>query len=118
MKKINLPEYPLEKDMWDMLKEEKRPIVIYGMGNGADKLISRFQLLGIKYADIFASDGFVRGHSFHGTRVKSFTEITETYKDFVIALSFASRQPDVLDMLKKMDDMEKIVQEFCINFDK
>lgn len=104
MKKIELPPYPVQRDMWDRLSEERRPIVIYGMGNGADKLIARFEKYGIKYADIFASDGFVRGHSFHGMRVKSFTEIRESYPEFVIALSFASNRTEVLSMLKDIDE--------------
>ncbi len=99
-----LPEYPARDDMWKKLSRESRPIVIYGMGNGADKLIKRLDSLGIKYADIFASDGFVRGHSFHGVRVKSFSEIKELYSDFVIALSFATRLDDVIEMLLSMNE--------------
>lgn len=98
-----LPEYPCQKDVWDILKESKAPIVIYGMGNGADKLISRFDMLGIKYSDIFASDGFVRGHSFHGIRVKSFSEIKERYEKFIIVLSFASNRKEVVEMLSEID---------------
>ena len=56
--KYSLPEYPLDIDMWDILRGENRPIVVYGMGNGADKLIRRFDSLGIEIADFFASDGF------------------------------------------------------------
>ena len=99
----DLPEYPVKCDMWEELKKEKRPIVIYGMGNGADKLIARFSELNIQFADIFASDGFVRGHSFHGIRVKSFTEIRELYPDFVIVLSFASNREEVLSLLTEID---------------
>jgi FkbM family methyltransferase len=101
--KYNLPQYPCEKDVWDILAEEKRPIVVYGMGNGADKLIRRFEKYGIVISDIFASDGFVRGHSFHGLRVKSFSEIKDEYKDFVIVLSFASNKRDVIEIFRKMD---------------
>ncbi|MBR2465542.1 MAG: FkbM family methyltransferase [Clostridia bacterium] len=100
----NLPSPESVSDMWESLKRERRPIVIYGMGNGADKLIARFDSLGIKYADIFASDGFVRGHSFHGVRVKSFSEIKELYPDFVIVLSFATRLPDLIDTLLGIDE--------------
>ena len=39
-KNFGLPEYPLGSDMWEELKNEKRPIMVYGMGNGADKIIS------------------------------------------------------------------------------
>ena len=103
MKKYILPEYPCRQDMWDILAEEKRPIVVYGMGNGADKLFSRFEKYGIMVADVFASDGFVRGHSFRGYRVKSFSEIKEAYSDFVIVLSFASARTEVIEMLCDMD---------------
>ena len=98
-----LPEYPFMRDVWDILAAESRPIVVYGMGNGAEKLIRRFDRYGIKISDFFASDGFVRGHSFAGFRVKSFSEIKETYSDFVIVLSFASNRPEVIEMLSEID---------------
>ncbi len=119
-----LPKYPAVTDMWCELKNETRPIVIYGMGNGADKLIKRFESLGIDYADIFASDGFVRGHSFHGVRVKSFSEIKEIYKDFVIVLSFATRLSEVIEMLTQMSENYELyipdmpVSEEEVYFDK
>ena len=98
-----LPAPPVTSDMWEELKKESRPIVIYGMGNGADKLFDRLAVYGINVSDIFASDGFVRGHSFRGYRVKSFSEIKATYNDFVILLSFASNREDVIDMLAEID---------------
>lgn len=101
--KCSLPAYPVASDMWDALANETRPIVVYGMGNGADKLIERFKKYGITISDFFASDGFVRGHSFHGMRVKSFSEIKDTYSDFVIVLSFASNRAEVIDILSKID---------------
>ena len=100
---FDLPEYPYKRDIWDNLKDEKRPIVVYGMGNGADKLISRLDSFGIEVADFFASDGFVRGHSFHAKRVKSFEEIRQDYEDFVILLSFATAREEVLFLLREMD---------------
>ena len=101
--KVMLPAYPQKEDMWDRLAKEERPVVVYGMGNGADKLIERFDKYGIKISDFFASDGFVRGHSFHGYRVMSFSEIREKYEDFVIVLSFASNRAEVLGMLEDID---------------
>ncbi len=101
--KYCLPEYPFLEDMWDRLSRESRPIVVYGMGNGADKLIERFKKYNIEISDFFASDGFVRGHTFHGMRVKSFSEIKETYPEFVIVLSFASNRAEVIEMLDKID---------------
>ena len=108
-KKYSLPEYPIKFDMWDELQREHRPIVVYGMGNGADKLLCRFEKYGIRVSDFFASDGFVRGHSFHGMRVKSFSEIKEEYSDFVIVLSFASNREEVLKMI--INGMERCRQK-------
>ena len=102
-KNFGLPEYPLGSDMWEELKNEKRPIMVYGMGNGADKLFERFELYGIKVSEVFASDGFVRGHSYRGYKVKSFSEIKESYPEFVIVLSFASNRQEVIDMLAEID---------------
>lgn len=101
--KCELPSYPVSVDMWDTLACETRPIVVYGMGNGADKLIERLDKYNVKISDFFASDGFVRGHTFHGMRVKSFSEIKETYDEFVILLSFASNRSEVLDMLEDIN---------------
>lgn len=98
-----LPKYPCEADVWDILGRDPRPIVVYGMGNGADKLLSRFEAYGITVADFFASDGFVRGHSFHGKRVKSFSEIKAEYSDFVIVLSFASGRAEMLSLFRALD---------------
>ena len=102
-KNFGLPEYPLGSDMWEELKNEKRPIMVYGMGNGADKLFERFELYGIKVSEVFASDGFVRGHSYRGYKVKSFSEIKESYPEFVIVLSFASNRKEVIDMMSEID---------------
>ena len=99
-----LPAYPCTEDLWDKLSAEKRPIVVFGMGNGADKLIKRFEKYGIEISDFFASDGFVRGHFFHGKRVKSFSEIKSEYHDFLVVLSFASNRDEVISLFQDIDN--------------
>ncbi|MBQ9922118.1 MAG: FkbM family methyltransferase [Clostridia bacterium] len=90
--------------LWEYLKETSKPIMIYGMGDGAEKIITVLEKKGIEYKDIFASDGFVRGHSFRGKRVKSFSEIKEQYENFIILLSFASKQPETVQMLHDLSE--------------
>ncbi len=102
-KKCELPTYPISFDMWDRIAEDERPKVIYGMGNGADKLFERLEKYNVKPAEVFASDGFVRGHCFKGYKVKSFSEIKSDYKDFLILLSFASNRSEVIEMISKID---------------
>ena len=91
-----------EKNIWDTLSETDLPIVLYGMGDGADMVISALEERNIKFADIFASDAFVRGQSFHGKRVKTYKETEETYEDFFIVMCFAVRDDKTIELVKKM----------------
>ncbi len=90
-------------DVWHTLKTTDKPIVFYGMGNGADKILSVMEKLGCEAADFFASDGFVRGHTFHGKRVLSYSEAREKYPDMLVVISFASSLPDVLARFDGID---------------
>lgn len=92
-----------ETDVWNYLAESKKPIVIYGMGNGAEKIISILKEYGAEIDDIFASDEFVRGHSFLGHKVLKYSEICEKYNDFNIVLAFATHLPDMLWKIEKIN---------------
>jgi len=89
---------PFSKDLWQHLQEETRDILLYGMGNGADKLLAVCEKKGIRISGIFASDGFVRGHSFHGMRVMAYSEVQSLYppQGCVILLAFGSSRPEVM----------------------
>lgn len=94
-------------DLWQYLKtasDNGRPILLYGMGNGADKIITVCDAYGIPVSDVFASDGFVRGHSFHGKVVLSFTRACEKYggANMIVLLSFASSRPEVLETIERV----------------
>ncbi len=102
MRSYSMPAYPATQDVWDLLRREVRPLIVYGMGNGADKLLAECAARGIEIADFMASDGFVRGQHFHEKRVLSLAEVKEKYKDFVLVLAFASSRPEVLEMLFEM----------------
>lgn len=97
----NCENYP---DLWEYLKASDKKIVLYGMGNGADKILSVAERYGIKISDFFASDGFVRGHEFHGKRVLSYSETKEKYgaENIIVLLSFASSLPDVLQNIYRI----------------
>lgn len=96
----------IKQDLWQYLAQVKRPIVMYGMGNGADKILAVCERYGIEISDFFASDGFVRGHSFHGKVVISYSAMKEKYagQDPIVLLSFASSLPDVLSLFKRVDE--------------
>lgn len=95
-----VPEgYDPAVDVWTALSETKKPIIMYGMGDGAEKILAVMERYGIRPTDFMASDEFVRGHSFKGFRVKKLSEIEELYGDFVVVICFGTALPDVLERI-------------------
>ena len=95
----------IKNDLWHYLSSTDKKIVMYGMGNGADKILAICDKYGIGIADFFASDGFVRGHSFHGKTVLSYSAVKEKYgaDNIIVLISFASSLPNVLALFDKVD---------------
>lgn len=77
-------------DCWNFLKNSSLPIFIYGMGDGALKIMKVFEQYNIPLAGFFASDEFVRGHYFEGHLVHKLSEIEEKVEDFIVVLAFAA----------------------------
>ena len=89
-------------DLWKTLSQTKHPILLYGMGNGADKIIAVLEERGLSVTDIFASDGFVRGQVFHGKTVLGASEALKRYPDATILLAFGSARDEVLSAIEKI----------------
>ena len=88
--------------VWEKLKNCNKPVVLYGMGDGADKVLAAFERFGIRAEGVMASDGFVRGQSFHGFTVKKCGDFERELGDFAVALCFASQLPEVMDTIKSV----------------
>ena len=104
MKKLFDFEYP---NVWEALKQTSLPIVLYGMGNGADKILNEFEKRGIKAAGVMASDDFCRYQEYRGFTVKKESDFERelacpsdlpegSRSGFVVALCFGSSLPDVM----------------------
>lgn len=94
---------------WDKLKAETRPIFIYGMGDGAEKIMRVFREKSIPLAGIFASDEFVRGHYFAGYKVRKLSEIEEKVDDFVIVLAFAAGYQSLVDKIVALSHKHTLI---------
>ena len=92
-------DYP---NVWDALKTSKKPIVLYGMGNGADKVLDEMEKRGITAAGVMASDDFVRYQDYRGFTVKKQSDLENELGDFLVALCFASALPDVTAHIRKV----------------
>ena len=92
-----LPFIKETETAWDRLKNTNKPIVLYGMGNGADKILDWCAANDVKVAAIFASDDFVRGQIFRGYKICKYADVVSQYENFLLVIAFASESPVVLE---------------------
>lgn len=97
-----------EKELWKYLKNANKPIVLYGMGNGADKIISVLEQYGIRFEGVFSSDGFKKDKMFHGYQVSSFDELSEKFGEMIVLLCFGSERPEVIENVKRIAKTQEI----------
>ena len=98
----------MERELWSYLKTATKPIVLYGMGNGADKIINILEFFGIEYKGVFASDGFVRNKLFHGHKISSYNELKSKYGDMIVLLCFGSSLQDVIQNIKRIANEQEL----------
>ena len=94
---------------WERLSETQKPIVMYGMGDGAEKILRVMENMNIRPAEFMASDEFVRGHSFHGYLVKKLSEIEAQYDDFIIVVCFGTALPEVLEKIQRLSERYEVI---------
>ena len=92
---------PKDECVWEILRRTDRPIVLYGTGNGGDKLIDALSRLDRSPDGVFASDGFVRNRTFHDMPVLSLADAETRFgRDMIILCAFGSSLPDVMDHMR------------------
>ena len=85
-----------DKFLFEKLQKSNKPIVLYGMGDGADKIIALLNKYNIVLSGVFVSDGFVRDMSFHGHKLCSYSDMCDRFDDFIVLVSFGTSLPDVM----------------------
>lgn len=95
------------KDLWQYLSGTDKHIVLYGMGNGADKILEVCDRYGIVVEDFFASDDFVRGQQFHGRTVQTFDALRDKYGcgRMIILVAFATSLPEVMARVLRLSEV-------------
>ena len=97
-----LPFINEENTLWEYLKTAGKPVVLYGTGDGADKVLARLAETSVPVSGIFASDEFVRGQQFHGFTVQTYSELLTLREEIIVLIAFASELPDVLERFYKL----------------
>lgn len=91
-----------QQSLWEYLAQQTKPVVLYGMGDGAVKIMEVCKDYGIPIRGIFASDEFVRGHSFMGYPVERLSQLEERLGEFIVLLAFGV---DYDEMIQRIFDI-------------
>ena len=90
--------------IYNKLRQENRPIAIYGTGNGAEKLIYHLNNYKIPIAGIFVSDDFAREREFCGFKVQKFSDLKKEFGELTVLLGFATDRPELLLKIKELSE--------------
>lgn len=95
--------------LWDRLKTEKRPIFLYGTGNGADKILDALLNINVVPEGVFASDGFVRNRVFRDYPVLPYSKVIDSYgNDIVVLLCFGTDREEVVSFIEELDKKHEL----------
>lgn len=92
----------------ESLRAESRPIYLYGMGDGAEKIYAYLCENKIEICGVVASDGFVRGQSFLGFNVISISEAELRHGALCLVLCFGL-EGEKTDILKNISQKHRII---------
>ncbi len=104
----NSSEFAPSSDIWTQLRCDPRPIVLYGTGNGADRIIDILERNNIKISGIFSSTAFVRDRFFRGYKVETYEALRERFPDMRILMCFGSAREEVLSFVKEIAETNEI----------
>lgn len=107
-----IKELLAQDSVWETLQKTELPIVVYGTGNGADKVIDEFERLGIKISAVVVSDGYVRDRSFRGFKVQSLSDATKKFPNHLTVICFAVSNPYVLENTTENSALMPVVPVF------
>ena len=95
--------------MWDRIKRTDKPVVLYGTGNAAERILNELDVRGIRASGIFASDGFVRDRYFKGFKVLSYSKAKETFGDMLVLLAFGSHLLSVTAQIERIAEEQELL---------
>ena len=107
------------QSVWERLRTCVKPIVLYGMGNGADKILDWCEANGVQVAGVFASDEFVRGQSFRGFTVERYDELKARLGgELLVVIAFASERSEVLARFAELTAEQEVLAPHLPLFDE
>lgn len=89
-------------DFWRSIKDTTLPVVLYGTGDAAERLLSLMEKRGVRINGVFASSGFVRSRTFHAFRVLSYEDARHIFGRMCVVMGFGTQDRRVIEDIKKI----------------
>ena len=102
-------KFQMDISVWEKLKNSDEPIIMYGTGNGADKVMDKLTELGITLSGITASSTFVRNRTFRGFQVIPLSYFEEKYENFTVIVTFGTSIPDVMENIFAISEKHRVL---------
>lgn len=107
---VFMSEFSLSsQSVWEKLKNTSEPVIMYGTGNGADKVLDILENMGVLIDGVTASSGFVRERFFRGFPVKPVEYFEEKFNEFTIIVTFGSSIPEVMENVYKLSEKHNVL---------
>jgi FkbM family methyltransferase len=95
------------KFLWEYLQKSAKPVVMYGTGDGADKILAVMERYGLKPV-CFTAGGEFGFKTFRDYAVMPFAEVERRYPDFTVLICFGSDKPEVLERLYALTERYEV----------
>lgn len=95
--------------VWQKLENCAEPIIMYGTGNGADKVMDILEKRGITLSGVTASSTFVRNRVFRGFQVMPLSYFEEVYESFTVIVTFGTSIQDVMDNIYTISEKHRVL---------
>lgn len=101
--------FSIDESVWNKLKNTTEPIIMYGTGNGADKVLDELLQLDISISGVTASSSFVRNRVFRGFQVMPLSFFEEKYESFTIIVTFGTQIPEVMENIYSLSLKHRVL---------
>lgn len=89
-----------------IIKNSDKPVLLYGMGNCAEKMMSICRERDIRIDGVFASDGFKTGKIFLGFEVVSVSTLNAKYpQGFIALICFGCKSNDMKRYISRVEEV-------------
>ena len=95
--------------VWEKLEKTEEPIIMYGTGNGADKVMDILESRKIPLSGVTASSTFVRKRTFRGFPVMPITHFEETLGSFTVIVTFGTSIPEVMENIYSIAKKHRVL---------